>query len=79
MSREYPTVNESIAYDDGFKDAEDYWVPRTEERIIGVLEGLKAKCEHKLSISKSFTGSSSEAYIALQAFQVAIALIKGEK
>lgn len=33
MSRDYPTVNEAIAYDDGFKDAKDYWEPLIIERL----------------------------------------------
>lgn len=57
MSREYPTVNESIAYDDGFADAKDYWVPRTEEDIIKLLEENSVcddDCDHYDCLSGSF-------------------------
>lgn len=33
MSADYPTVNEAIAYDDGFKDAKDYWEPALIEQL----------------------------------------------
>lgn len=42
MSREYPTVNESIAYDDGFAHAEDYWRPKEQDRIAELLDNLIA-------------------------------------
>lgn len=33
ISREYPTVNEAIAYEDGFKDGKDYWEPALIKRL----------------------------------------------
>lgn len=44
MSKDYPTINESAAYDDGFKDAEDYWRPKELERVITVLSDELMKC-----------------------------------
>lgn len=46
MSRDFPTINESAAYDDGFKDAEDYWRPKELERIVTLLSDELMKCAH---------------------------------
>lgn len=38
------TVNEQDAYDKGFADGKDYWVPIEQERIIALLEKRKCPC-----------------------------------
>lgn len=46
MSKEFPTILETNAYDDGFADAEDYWRPKELERVIAVIEAEMMKCLH---------------------------------
>ncbi len=45
MSKDYPTIAETEAYDRGFADAEDYWRPKELERIVELLEKQRSQCE----------------------------------
>lgn len=40
MSKEYPTIQETEAYDQGFADAEDYWRPKEKARLIAKLHDM---------------------------------------
>lgn len=43
MSRDYPTVGETEAYDLGFSDAENYWRPLEKERILNELKDIASR------------------------------------
>lgn len=70
MSKEYPTVNETIAYDEGFADAEDYWTAKEQERIVEMLREQLVNIDYEgIGIKDGWTISKAEL----------IDLIKGEK
>lgn len=39
------TVNEQDAYDKGFADAKDYWLPMEQDRILKVLKQIRSNCD----------------------------------
>lgn len=78
MSKEYPTVNETIAYDEGFADAEDYWRAKEQDRIIALLETESRNCE-KAGLWANGVDLRSQLQELHMGLNAAILLIKGEK
>ena len=39
------TVNEQDAYDKGFADGKDYWVPQEHERLLKILKIIRQNCD----------------------------------
>lgn len=78
MSKDYPTINESAAYDDGFKDAEDYWRPKELERVITVLSDELMKCLHVSAYSQN-EDLSAKAEELSKGLHAAILLLAAEE
>lgn len=74
MSKEYPTVNETIAYDEGFADAKDYWVTKEQERIIGLV---KEHITYYDDFGSDVCSKCGKVFVSIE--NHLIALIKGKK
>lgn len=78
MSKEFPTILETNAYDDGFADAEDYWRPKELERIVTLLSDELMKCLHVAVYSQN-TDLVERAAQLQHGLQAAIALLAAEQ
>ncbi len=77
MSKDYPTIAETEAYDRGFADAEDYWRPKEQQRIVKMLEEQREQTA-KASVFANGPELRHELKTMFIALELAIRVINGE-